>query len=809
MCSLQVQAMDDTPPDEPQPEPEVSKMETRSSAEPTDMHDGPDGTGHVSGEAEAREPLKAGQKVRGPHPIDGKGILELGLPMAVADELLNIIQVSRKLMELSSYSEEELMGVPVAMLLDEASRENMFERVQELTGQDGEAHAALSMPIKLQDQAGGTQEAELSLLPLVGEGWVRYLMLFDLAIPTATGEMVRPMLDMGPLPVPMVLVNAQGQMSYLNPVAAEVLGFSEATEALGQSFSTMLVDEGDLRPFQRLLEARGEVMAYQLRLRTHQGNHFVTEVTAGALKDEAGQPAGFLALIKDITSDVLQATESLSLSHHYQELVAGAPVGLALLDPDHRFRSANLALRRLMGCSEEDLIGKRVEELVQPAQTERLEAELDRLLILQDAPAVTLEVEGRRIDGSTLPLTLQMATVPQAHGAVAIFQDATSQRAAIEQVKALEERYRELFENYDQTMVLADDDGYVMDANKVACEIFDLTKEEVIGRHIDEVLGDFGGSQERKALSPDDPETLRSGAPTPMSDISRQELERLIREEKMAALGHLVAGVAHHINNPLAFVRAYTNSLPEHLDSLEELLKAYESLAQVSQDTKKASVVKALGAVSKAKEEAQLEAVFTHLRKQVKSSLEGLDRIASVTEKLRAYARPDTGPPQAADVCEGLQMALDLTLPHFAKEVTIDEKLEVVPATLCQPTLLNQVFQALLVNAAQAVGDKGKVTVVCRATDKEIEVEVTDTGPGMPERLLRNIFNPLFTTRHEGVGLGLTIAYWIVQLHDGSIEVDSQVGKGTTFIVRLPIRTPDGRSNSGQPTAGSQPTVSG
>ena len=781
-----VQSMDDPPSSEHQPEPGTREQVP-------DQEDG---------QAEADQAPETPS-------MDWSGLLEVGLHLVITDELLNIVQASRRLMELTGHTEEELTGVPVVVLLDDESRETLVKRAQDLLDPEGIANRVISLEVELQVQEGDSLPARLSLLPLTGEGWVRYLLLFDLSLGQVVDEAPRPLLDVGPLPVPMVLVDAQGQIGYLNPVAAKVLGFVDAEKALGLPFTTMLVEESDLRPFQRLLEARGEVMAYQLRLRTRQGNHFVTEVTAGALKDQTGEPAGYLALFKDITGDVLKATEDLSQAHHFQELVAGAPVGLALLDSDHRFRSANQALGRLMGCGEQDLIRKRVEELVQPAQAERLEAELDRLLILNDAPAVTLEVEGRRKDGTTQPLTLQLATVPRAHGAVVIFQDATSQRATIEQVKALEERYRELFENYDQTMVLADDDGYVVDANRVACEIFGLTKEEVIGRHIDEVLGEYGGSEERKAMSGDLPEASRPGAPTPMSDISRQELERLIREEKMAALGHLVAGVAHHINNPLAFVRAYTNSLPEHLEALEGLLKAHEMLVEANRDTKDAVVVKALGAVDKAKEEAQVEALFVHLRKQVKTSLEGLDRIASVTEKLRAYARPDTGPPQAADVCEGLQMALDLTRPHFAKGVTIDEKLEVVPETLCQPTLLNQVFQALLVNAAQAIGEHGQVTVACRANEKEIVVEVRDTGPGMPERLVRNIFNPLFTTRHAGVGLGLTIAYWIVQLHDGTIEVESEVGKGTTFIVRLPIRTPDGGSKSGQPTAGSQPTVSG
>ena len=817
--------MDDPPPTEPQPEPEGAPARTSHDVKETEEiievtltrtkkgepADERPTDGQLT-EVEPTEPVEVDEEDEATPP-DWKGLLEVNLPLAVTDELFNIVQPSRKLMELTAYAQEELVGVPAVMLLDEDDREVMLQRVRSLAGPEGDTETGqvLSMETRLLAQTGETHKVQLSVLTLHFEEATRHLMLFDLAEGQGAQETVRPLLDVGPLPVPMVLVNDRGRISYLNPVACEVLGFVEGEEAIGRPFATLLVEERDLRPFQRLLEVRGEVTAYQLRLHTRHGNQFVTEVTAGALMDGAGLPAGFLALFKDITGEVLKASEDLSQDHQYQELVAGAPVGLALLDHDHRFRSVNPALARMMGGTEEDLVRKRIGELVQPAQAERLEAELDRLLILSDAPTVTVEVEGRRKDGATLPLTLQLATVPKAHGAVVIFQDSTTQRAAIEQVKALEERYRELFENYDQTMVLADDDGYVVDANKVACDIFGLTKEEVIGRHIDEVLSEYGGSQGREALTGETPGTsgtpgttgtVAPGAPS-LSDISRQELERLIREEKLAALGHLVAGVAHHINNPLAFVRAYTNSMPEYLDSLEELLRAHDQLVKAAQDSKEVAVVKALGVVDKAKEETQVKELFTHLRKQMKTSLEGLDRIASVTEKLRAYARPDTGPPQSADVCEGLQMALDLVRPHFGEGVVIDEKLDVVPPTLCQPTLLNQVFQALLMNAAQAFGEtgKGRVTVVCKANVRDIVVEVTDNGPGMPERMLRNIFNPLFTTRHEGVGLGLTIAYWIVQLHDGSIEVESEVGKGTTFIVRLPIRTPDGRAESGQPPA--------
>ncbi len=738
--------------------------------------------------------------------IDWKGLLDVSMPLVVTDELLNILKPSRKLMELTAYTEQDLVGVPAAMLLDEDSREALFDKVRALTDPRDEGvkgSLAVSLKTTLVAQTGESLDAELSFFPLSLEGLACYLLLFDLT-GDGSAPRERPSLDLGPLPLPMMMVDGEGKIAYLNPSAAEAMGFINPDEAVGLLFSDLVVEAADLRPFQRLLEARGEIIAYQLRLKTRQGVNFVTEVTAGALRNELGLPAGFLALFKDITGEVLRATEETSTAYRDRELVAGAPIGIALLDPDHRLRQVNPALAKLMGTNAEQLSRRRAEELVQPQQAKRLEAEIDRLIVLTESPTVTLEVEGRREDGATIPITLQLSPLPQAHGVMAIFQDATVHRSAIEQVKALEERYRELFENYDQTMVLADDDGYVVDANQVACEIFGLTKEEVIGRHIDEVLGEYGGSEDRAAIVPESQGTA-TGTPK-LSDLDRQELEQLIREDKMAALGHLVAGVAHHINNPLAFIRANTNNIPEYLDSLEELLGTYDELTRAIEADDKAAgdplLKKVLDRVREVRENVQPDRLLPHLRQQTRASLEGLGRIASVTEKLRAYARPGTGPTQAADVRESLRLTLELTRPHFAEGVTVNEILGPVAVTLCQPTLLNQVFQALLVNAAQAVGDSGKVDVRCRQTDEEIVVEVEDDGPGMAERLVRNIFNPLFTTRHEGIGLGLAIAYRIVQLHEGTLEVESEVGRGTTFILRLPIRPPDGRS-PGQLTAGS------
>ena len=170
-------------------------------------------------------------------------------------------------------------------------------------------------------------------------------------------------------------------------------------------------------------------------------------------------------------------------------------------------------------------------------------------------------------------------------------------------------------------------------------------------------------------------------------------------------------------------------------------------------------------------------------------SKEGLGRIREFVHGLKTFVREESGTPQRADLTQVLQMSLRMVRHEFKYKCEVHTEFEPLPTVHCFPTQLNQVFMNLLLNAAQAVEQRGEIRICSRQEGDEAVVRITDTGKGMGPETLAKLFTPFFTTKPagQGTGLGLSICYVIMQRHHGRIEVESEPGKGTTFTVRLPL----------------------
>jgi two-component system NtrC family sensor kinase len=253
-------------------------------------------------------------------------------------------------------------------------------------------------------------------------------------------------------------------------------------------------------------------------------------------------------------------------------------------------------------------------------------------------------------------------------------------------------------------------------------------------------------------------------------DELRTAQARLVQQAKMAALGQLVAGVAHEINTPLAAVVSnndlFLRCFSRMRDALAETTVERGPVPEV--------IVRDLHAIE------QLTSV----------TRSACARITELVRTLRTFARLDEADVKAVDLHEGLESTLVL-LRHLLKGgITVVRELGDLPPVECHPNQINQVFMNLLVNACQAMGDSGTLTITTRALADEVEVRIADTGCGIPEAQLGRIFDPGFTTKGAplGTGLGLSIVYQIVEGHGGDIAVESEVGRGTAFTLRLPLR---------------------
>jgi len=267
---------------------------------------------------------------------------------------------------------------------------------------------------------------------------------------------------------------------------------------------------------------------------------------------------------------------------------------------------------------------------------------------------------------------------------------------------------------------------------------------------------------------------------------SKTELERLqaqlVHTEKMASLGQLAAGIAHELNNPAGFIYGNMDLLGDYLAQLQSLLSIYDR-AVLPAD--------ALQSVNSLKAEIRYERLVDDLDSILADCREGAERICDVVKNLRLFSRLDEAEIKKVDVHSGIDSTVRLLSRYFSGSlVTLRREYGDLPPIHCYAGQLNQVWMNLLVNAAQAVPDRGEVSISTRLEQDSVVVDINDTGAGIPEDQLSRIFDPFFTTKPvgEGTGLGLSISYGIIERHGGTIAVVSEIGTGTTFTVRIPIR---------------------
>lgn len=280
----------------------------------------------------------------------------------------------------------------------------------------------------------------------------------------------------------------------------------------------------------------------------------------------------------------------------------------------------------------------------------------------------------------------------------------------------------------------------------------------------------------------------------------RKVLEsQLVHAQKMESLGQLAAGVAHEINNPIGFVKSNLSTLTDYVQSfkrvLEESRKLVDTLKTSSGHAADETTLLALEALFT---EEEIPYIMEDVDSLLSESCEGTERVRDIVKLLRSFVRLDEEDWKPAEVNEGLESTLKIIWNEVKYKCTVHRDYGEVPPLFCNMGQLNQVFMNLMINAVQAIEDKGELRITTRSTDEEVTVTIADTGSGIPADKLKDIFNPFFTTKPvgKGTGLGLSISYNIIEKHGGRIDVDSVPGEGSTFTVRLPRR-------QNEPAAGS------
>ncbi|GAB4477178.1 MAG: hypothetical protein OHK0057_26640 [Thermoflexibacter sp.] len=266
---------------------------------------------------------------------------------------------------------------------------------------------------------------------------------------------------------------------------------------------------------------------------------------------------------------------------------------------------------------------------------------------------------------------------------------------------------------------------------------------------------------------------------------------QLIHSEKMASLGQLTAGIAHEINNPLNFIYAGIGALESNIYSFYQVTDLFQHILTEEDNTKIQEKVLQLKKAETLKEYEDIKEEINLLIKDIKI---GAVRTTEIVKGLRNFSRLDEGKPKIGDIHNDIDAALMLLRNKLAKNITVSKKYgDKIPEIAALHGQINQVFTNIIANAIQAMENGGKITITTKLVHKEgrdyVSISIKDTGSGMSESVKAKIFEPFFTTKDigEGTGLGLSISYGIIRNHKGTIEVFSEIGKGTEFVIYLPV----------------------
>jgi PAS domain S-box-containing protein len=281
-----------------------------------------------------------------------------------------------------------------------------------------------------------------------------------------------------------------------------------------------------------------------------------------------------------------------------------------------------------------------------------------------------------------------------------------------------------------------------------------------------------------------------------MSERRKAEEERhrlqtsMLQGQKLQAIGQLSAGIAHEINNPVGYILSNLNTMGEYCQDLRRLADAAAEAAKAWEEKRDPS--EALAAYVRLSKEIRSEHLISDLFDIVSDCKLGGEKIRDIVRSLREFSHVDPSELHPTDLGKCLEDSLRICWNEIKYKATVHKDYGKLPPVPCYAQRLGQVFVNLLVNAAQAIEKKGEIRLSTRAEDGQAVIRIRDTGRGIPPEHLGKIFEPFFTTKEigAGTGLGLHVAYKIVTAHRGTINVSSEVGKGTEFTVRLPLEGP-------------------
>lgn len=535
----------------------------------------------------------------------------------------------------------------------------------------------------------------------------------------------------------------------------------------------------------------------------------------------------------------MRTTRDVDIAPYAPRLAEATPAALLVFNRDCGIEAWNPGADALFELGRRDAAGKSLCELLLPenarATTLQIVAETIRTggATLLGRP---VELEALRPDGTSFPVELTILSLagggePQ-FGAV--FRDLSLQRATEQGIEAVHSMLELLIDSVPDGIFGVDDQGEVTFLNPAGAELVGWEKHQLVGYPLQRIQLRAGDSGQEETWEESPVRTcIREGRPTehvgslcrrdgstfpaqflisPLREedrirgavvifrdlsVERRMQSELLEARKLESIGHLAAGIAHEVNTPTQFVGDNLQFLKGAVGELAALLAAYRAAAEAGRG--RPEFAETLAAADAARQVSDMDFLLAEIPQAIDQSLEGISRVASIVSAMKEFSHPGSDEMSPTDLNHAIETTVTVARNEwkYVSEVVLDLD-PGLPAVPCYPGQINQVVLNLVVNAAHAIedrvgrasGEKGAITIATRQEGGWAEIRVSDTGKGIPPEIRGRIFDPFFTTKAvgRGTGQGLAVARSaVVDKHGGTISFQSEMGEGTTFLIRLPL----------------------